>query len=250
VVAVNRVSDVAGGVAEAVLTAQDAAAAATVPRRVALARGRGATLAAGTALAGFVSIFALVRANRSAAFDVAVMMRLQRRRHPWLARLMSAASWPGFPPQSRLIPPLLIAALWGLGFRLEARFQGLAWGTGLLSTLVKAVMKRPRPEHPAIQVVVAPLGGSSFPSGHTITYVGVYGFLAYCTHTLIRPAALRRPLVAGLCGLLALVGPSRIYQGHHWPTDVTASYCLGTSYLIGLIALYRRAKARARPGRR
>jgi membrane-associated phospholipid phosphatase len=50
--------------------------------------------------------------------------------------------------------------------------------------------------------------------------------------------------VAGLLAMIALVGPSRIHQGHHWPTDVTASYLLGTSYLLGLIALYRRVKER------
>ena len=66
----------------------------------------------------------------------------------------------------------------------------------------------------------------------------VYGFLAFLAATLIRPAGLRRPLVAVLAGLIALVGPSRIQQGHHWPTDVTASYLLGTSYLVGVVALY------------
>jgi membrane-associated phospholipid phosphatase len=47
-----------------------------------------------------------------------------------------------------------------------------------------------------------------------------------------------------LLGLVALVGPSRIHQGHHWFTDVSASYLLGTSYVLGLAALYRRVKAR------
>ena len=70
------------------------------------------------------------------------------------------------------------------------------------------------------------------------------GFLAYAVGTLVRPESIRRTVVAGLCGLLALVGPSRIYQGHHWLTDVVASYLLGLGYLIGLTALYRRARAR------
>ena len=231
---------------EAVETVQRTTAQATVPRRVALARGRIGLLVASLAFVGFVGIFALVRANRSGAIDVGITMKLQRRRWPWLARLMAAASWPGFPPQSLAIPPAIVATIWALGFRLEAGFQLLAWGTALLSTFVKALMKRPRPQHPGIRVVVAPLGGSSFPSGHTITYMGVYGFLAYCAYTLIKPAAIRWPAVAFLCGLLGLVGPSRIYQGHHWPTDVTASYLLGLSYLIGLTALYRRVKARGR----
>jgi undecaprenyl-diphosphatase len=93
-------------------------------------------------------------------------------------------------------------------------------------------------------VVTAPLGGSSFPSGHVITYVGVYGFLAYLLHSLLRPVRVRRAVVGGLLAVVSLVGPSRIHQGHHWATDVTASYLLGMSYLVGVASLYRRVKAR------
>lgn len=120
-----------------------------------------------------------------------------------------------------------------------------AWGTALVTTVVKAAMHRQRPVAGVdVRVIAAPLGGSSFPSGHTITYVGIYGFLAYLVHTLLRPIALRRAVVGGLVGLVALVGPSRVHQGHHWFTDVTASYLLGMSYLLGLSRLYRGWKAR------
>ena len=44
---------------------------------------------------------------------------------------------------------------------------------------------------------------------------------------------------------MGLVGPSRIHQGHHWFTDVSASYLLGIVYLLGLTRLYRARKARA-----
>ncbi len=50
--------------------------------------------------------------------------------------------------------------------------------------------------------------------------------------------------MATLAGLVALVGPSRIYQGHHWATDVAASYLLGFSYLAALVAIYRRLRSR------
>lgn len=220
-----------------------AAPALTVPRSVALARGRrGAALAAGL-LGCFGGLFALVRANRSIAADVAVTIRIQRFRAPGLARLMELTSWLGFPPQSRIVPPAIAGGLWLARLRTEAVFALLAWGTALVSTIVKAVMRRPRPADPSVQVAVAKLAGSSFPSGHTLAYVGVYGFLAYLAYTLVRPAALRRMLTTALCGLVALVGPSRVYAGHHWPTDVLASYFLGFSYLIGLTALYRRVKA-------
>jgi undecaprenyl-diphosphatase len=209
-------------------------------------RSRQGTLLAGGMLAGFAALFALVRANRSLAADIAITIRLQRFRAPGLGHAMELVSWLGFAPQSRIVPPGIALALWLARLRTEAAFALLAWGSAFLATLVKAVMRRPRPTNPSVQVTVAKLAGTSFPSGHTLAYVGVYGFLAYLAYTLVRPAALRRPLVALLCGLVATVGPSRVYEGHHWPTDVLASYLLGFSYLIGLTAVYRRAKARER----
>lgn len=215
-----------------------------MPRRTALARGGFARGVAVAGLAGFGLIFAAVRARRSEAIDIALTLRLQRRRRPWLDRLMAVASWPGFPPQSRLIPPAAIGSLWLLRFRTEAVFLAVAWGTGALSTVLKAAMDRPRPiAGTDLRVVTAPLGGSSFPSGHVITFVGTYGFAAYLVDTLIRDPLLRRAATGGLVGLVLLVGPSRIYQGHHWPTDVTASYFLGTTYLIVVVGAYRAVKA-------
>lgn len=196
------------------------------------------------AFCGYALLFTLVRQNRSAAADLAITLRLQRRRAPWLSRLMAIVSWPGFPPQSLALPLGLGFGFWYCGRPIEAIFQCCAWGTAFLSTISKARMRRPRPIPPLVRVVRARLGGSSFPSGHVLSYVGVYGFLAYSLGLIVRPVWLRRLIVAALCGLLALVGPSRIYQGHHWPTDVLASYLLGLCYLIGLTALYRRALAR------
>lgn len=215
------------------------------PTRVALARGRIASWLTAGGIGGFLAIFALVRSRRTEAIDLALTLRLQARRHPFVDRVMAAVSWPGFPPQSRVVPPAIIAGLAAAGLRLEAVFQTLGWGTALLSTAIKALMRRPRPVAGTdLRVVAAPLGGSSFPSGHVITYVGTYGFLAHVAATLVRPAGPRRLAVGLLVGLIALVGPSRIQQGHHWPTDVTASYLLGTSYLVVLTGLYRRLKAR------
>jgi undecaprenyl-diphosphatase len=217
----------------------------TLPERVVVRRAHGARRAAVLGLGGFVAIFAAVRTHRSEAFDAALMMRWQAVTRPWLARLMTLVSWPGFPPQSRIIPPLLMLALLLLRLPLEAFFQLLAWTTGGVSELLKGVMKRPRPVAGTdLRVVAAPLGGSSFPSGHVITYVGTYGWPAYVLHSVIRPRWPRRLIVAALAALIGGVGPSRIYQGHHWPTDVAASYLLGMAYLVGLAQLYQWLKSR------
>ena len=195
-------------------------------------------------LAVFGVLFTIVRRNKSAATDAAITLRLQKQRHPVFNRLMHVVSWPGFPPQSRLLPPSIAATLFALGYRLEGTFQLLAWGSGGISFVFKRIMRRQRPgtDWPDIRVAVARIGGTSFPSGHVLNYIGVYGFLAYLAHTWIRPAWIRRTVVGLLGSMLALVGPSRVYLGHHWFTDVTASYLLGFSWLIAISSVYRRAK--------
>ncbi|MEO6350265.1 MAG: phosphatase PAP2 family protein [Candidatus Limnocylindrales bacterium] len=223
---------------------QRAARTGTVSRDVALLRGRNGMAVAAVALTAFGAIFTAVKAKRSEQVDIAITLRLQARQHRSVAALMEAVSWPGFPPQSHFIPPLIIASMLAMRLRTEAAFQLLAWGTGGISTVVKGFVHRPRPLPEQVRVVLAPLGGSSFPSGHVLTYVGTYGFLAYLAYTLVRPPGVRWPMALGLVGMIGLVGPSRIYQGHHWPTDVAASYFLGTSYLIAVLALYRRFRAR------
>lgn len=214
------------------------------PERVAARRGRSGLIVSLIAMALFSVIFWLVRKNRSAATDAAITLRVQKQHHPYFDRLMRVVSWPGFPPQSRILPPGIAAALWLRGMRLEALFQLAAWGTGGISATLKRIMRRKRPgaEHEGIKVAIANIGGSSFPSGHVLIYMGVYGFLAYLANTWIRSNAVRRVVVGTLSSMLALVGASRVYLGHHWFTDVVASYLLGTTWLVGLTALYRRVK--------
>lgn len=215
-----------------------------LPERIANRRGQLGLLFSVIAMAAFFIIFALVRTNRSQSTDAAITLKIQKRDHPVFDRVMHIVSWPGFPPQSRILPPGIAAALWLRGLRLEAIFQLAAWGTGGISTVFKRIMQRQRPtaENTGIKVTLANIGGSSFPSGHVIIYTGVYGFLAFLASTWIRATAIRRVVVGLLGGMLSLVGMSRVYLGHHWFTDVIASYLLGTTYLIGLTALYRRVK--------
>lgn len=215
------------------------------PERIAERRGKGGIVVSLLAMSAFTVLFWLVRSNRSEAQDAAITLKVQKQDHPFFDRLMRVVSFPGFPPQSRIIPPGLAAMLWVRGMRLEAIFQLAAWGTGGISTVFKRIMQRKRPvsdSENGIKVAVANIGGSSFPSGHVIIYMGVYGFLAFLAHVWIRADILRRAVVGALLSMLSLVGISRVYLGHHWFTDVIASYLLGTTYLVFLTSLYRRVK--------
>jgi glycerophosphoryl diester phosphodiesterase/membrane-associated phospholipid phosphatase len=190
----------------------------------------------------FIVLYLLVRGHKTDAFDRSVTTALQKQSSPSFWKLMHAVSWPGFPPQSRIIP-WLVPILWAITGRwTEAVVQLGGWGTGIISALFKKRMKRPRPSKVDFYFATANIGGTSFPSGHVINYIGVYGTAAYLAAFNIRWTPLRRIVLLATGALLVLVGPSRVSLGHHWATDVTASYLLGTSYVVGLGGLYRYLK--------
>jgi undecaprenyl-diphosphatase len=196
-------------------------------------------LTALVSLLGFLAVLLFVRSNPRSQGDVAATLRLQRNNHPALARSMGWISWFGFRPQSLWLPFALVVTNWFRGPRLGSFFLVFAWASSLLSFFTKLVVKRPRPDDPLIRVATANIRDTSFPSGHTLHYVTFWGFVAYLAATNLRNRTLGRAIAAGITAIIGLIGPSRIYLGHHWLTDVLASYLLGLAYFSGLIALYR-----------
>lgn len=75
----------------------------------------------------------------------------------------------------------------------------------------------------------------SFPSGHAMIAITVYGFVLYFLIQACKERWQRIALVI-VGGLLILsIGFSRLYLGVHWPTDILASYLLGGSWVCFLI---------------
>jgi len=98
--------------------------------------------------------------------------------------------------------------------------------TYLVQRLVKPVFRRKRPfvDREILEVGVKPLD-ASFPSGHSAS-----SFAGAAAITAFYPAA--APLVFTLA---AAVGVSRVYLGHHFPSDVAVGAATGTGIgaLIG-----------------
>ena len=188
----------------------------------------------------FSILLVLVRTRRSAEADLVATMRIQRVRHPVLAKAMGVVSWMGFQPQSLLLPASAITLTWLFGSRRDARYLLAAWGGSLISYTTKRLIQRPRPGGEGILVTVANLKDTSFPSGHTLHYTAFWGFFSYLAFSRLKNTWLRFVPVSIVSTLIGLVGPSRVYLGHHWLTDVLASYCLGSGYLMILIGLHSR----------
>ena len=79
-------------------------------------------------------------------------------------------------------------------------------------------------------VVAAPLGGSSFPSGHAMMSAIAYLTLATLLARIDRYRRVKALVLALGVTMTLLVGISRIYLGVHWPSDVLAGWCIGAAW--------------------
>jgi undecaprenyl-diphosphatase len=81
---------------------------------------------------------------------------------------------------------------------------------------------------------VAVGGGNSFPSGHALMSIVVYGALLLVFAPAL-PKRAKRPVIVALVVLIVLIGFSRLALGVHFLSDVLGAWCLGTAWL-GLTA--------------
>lgn len=163
-----------------------------------------------------------------------------RPRPPKLDRLLAAMGWLGSPPQGRLIPPGLAAGAAVVVGPHAAAWQLAAWGVDPAGTLLKRVVRRPRPPTALLPLPGSRGRGSGFPSTHVATYTGIYGFAAWLA---IRRSPFLLPLAVVAAAPVVLIGPSRVRAGDHWLSDVVAGYALGAGWLAALVLLSPRDRA-------
>lgn len=108
----------------------------------------------------------------------------------------------------------------------------------LAYSLLKVMFSRERPE--LFDKVALPTG-YSFPSGHSMAAMGIYGVIAAALIALYPRA--RWPLILSTAILIALIGLSRIYLGVHWPSDVLGGFLGGVPPLITSVHLIHRRRA-------
>ncbi len=129
---------------------------------------------------------------------------------------------------------VLVAAFfaWGRRWLNLGTWLAAVGGSALLNLLLKALFARPRPffERPLIVE-----SSYSFPSGHAMESLVVYGLLAYFAVLALRTWKWRVGVVFAVALLVVLIGLSRMYLGVHYLSDVAAGYAAGGVWLSALI---------------
>jgi membrane-associated phospholipid phosphatase len=180
------------------------------------------------------------------SIDVTITREFQENQAAWLKYSMIAVSFQGNTFWLNIVLIALAAGLfWAVDLRLEAIVVVLNTSiSAILNVAIKALVDRPRPTAHLVDIIQG-AGGPSFPSGHVMSYVAFWGLLFSFGIILFRGTHWWRIALMAVSALMfVLVGPSRIYLGDHWASDVLGAYLIGGALLVVALWLYLLLKER------
>jgi undecaprenyl-diphosphatase len=178
-------------------------------------------------------------------FDQKSYHELQEKASPAFSISMQMISYLG---EAKIAATLTIIAMAVFALRrqwIEAIFILATTSSVLIAFALKDIIQRTRP-FPVTEDetgLVQSINQYSYPSGHVLFFVVFFGFLAYLA--FIHFTGRLRTGIIIICAIpIVLIGPSRIFLGVHWASDVVGSYIIGTLWLFVLIFAYQWAVKR------
>ena len=188
-------------------------------------------LVAGFAIWVFAQIADEVVEKETTTTDTQILQAIRRLHTPLLDQIMVGITFLGQP--SVLVVLSLSLGIWLLFQRCRSEATTLAIaaiGAAGLNYWLKELFARDRP---ALWDRVVDVRYYSFPSGHAMVSVVMYGLIGYL---LAKTFPRWRVLIFILTvSLVVAIGFSRLYLGVHWPTDIAAGYAAGLVWLIACI---------------
>lgn len=172
-------------------------------------------------------LFLEVWEHEAFAFDTTVLLWMHQFANPALDAVMLKITELGNPSFVVIVVAISFSILWWRRDRQEARLFAIAClGAFILNTGLKLCFTKQRPQlwHSLIKET-----SYSFPSGHALGSLVLYGLIAYFLATNHPKYA---KLIYSVTALLIIaIGVSRLYLGVHWVTDIIAGYGVGVLWL-------------------
>jgi len=109
------------------------------------------------------------------------------------------------------------------------RFLVLGISTEVVYAVAKAAFHRPRP---TVVTHLGKAGWYSFPSGHAMLALTIWGFGVWFLGDIVPRRGIRLVLRILAVALTMAIAASRIYLGVHYPSDVLAAFCLSGAWLL------------------
>ena len=191
----------------------------------------GGLAVAALAMWGFATIAQEVWEKETYAFDTSILLYLRSLHTPLRDRVMLAFTFFGEPNLLLALSVSLGIMLWVRKHRSEATTIAVTGAGALgLNILLKQLFARARPQ---LWERTVDVRFYSFPSGHAMISMVIYGLLGYLLGS--RFPKQRWWIYSLTVILVAIIGLSRLYLGVHWPTDIIAGYTAGLVWLIACI---------------
>lgn len=186
-------------------------------------------------LFGLANLAEEVLEQEAFAFDETVLLWINQFSNPVLDHVMLTIT--------RLGNPNIVVPLTGIGFfwfwwqwqwRVAMIFMINCLGGAVLSNGLKLFFSKSRPQLWSQLITET---SYSFPSGHALGSVVLYGFSAFL---LAQRYTKQKYWIYGTAVLLiGSIGFSRLYLGVHWPTDILAGYSIGFLWISACISLFQ-----------
>lgn len=185
----------------------------------------------------FLKIASEVFQKNTYLLDTLISNYIYSFRNPFMTDIMYGATFLGGEQLIALAIILLIMAFFiSKKHKREALlFSCLLVMNFLIDTLVKDLVKRPRPD-------ISPLfidHSYSFPSGHSMSAFVFYTTISYLVFHFTRSKKWTILASVGSVVLILLIGFSRVYLGVHYPSDVLAGFIGGFWLFVTVIMLDR-----------
>ncbi len=196
----------------------------------------GVFLVAGLALvtlaaAGFALIAGAVVKGQTQQFDNAILRWMGNNGAPWLDVAALEVTALGARMVVYMVVLVASAFLWQSRHHYSAAMLWVAViGSGLINSVLKISFNRPRPD--VFPWRTQHVGLASFPSGHAMTSIVVYGTLAFLIARLAPTRWLKRLVWTVAMLVVLVVGLSRLYLGVHYPSDVLAGFVVGGAWAV------------------
>jgi membrane-associated phospholipid phosphatase len=192
---------------------------------------------------GFIVLTVLVHVFPASAIDVKFSREVQEHQNSFIDQVMSLISSPGYMPEAPIMIGLTSLVFFVFKYKKAALYILFTMFAGLVSTIFKSIINRPRPSDTLVRIV-SKTTQQSFPSGHVLFYVVFFGFMVILMLQLENIHKTIRIFVGGISLLMIFLIPiSRIYLGAHWLSDVLGGFLLGLLCLYLLSWLYLRKPA-------
>lgn len=161
------------------------------------------------------------------SFDRSLLLWIHQFATPQLDRVMLFITALGNPGS---VVTVFISMLAWLGMKRRyadgIRFIIVCVGGASISYVMKLFFAKPRPE---LWTRLISETSFSFPSGHAVGSMVVYGFISYIL--AIKFPIYKRYIYAAGSILIIAIGFSRLYLGVHYLTDIIAGYGVGILWL-------------------